>query len=146
MSAAERSNDDNIENIDANRLAENGWPGLAAAAAAVSNPYMQPGYNPSGDSNQLQFGWSQHGIDPSNFPPGFPGGAPGFPPGINPAGLPGGFAGLPGYPGGAWPSMAYSQLSGSLGSSGKKRKKKKNLALPLMNHPNQMELKQLLMR
>ena len=55
------------------------------------------GYNPSlgGDSNQLQFGWSQHGIDPTNFPPGFPGGAPGFPPGINP-GLPGGLAGLPG--------------------------------------------------
>ena len=44
MSAPERSsnNEDNIENIDTNRLAENGWPGLAAAAAAASNPYMQP--------------------------------------------------------------------------------------------------------
>ena len=50
MSAPERSsnNEDNIENIDTNRLAENGWPGLAAAAAAASNPYMQPVSNIQG--------------------------------------------------------------------------------------------------
>ena len=39
----ENGNAENLENIDAGRLVENNWQNLAAAAAAVSNPYMPVG-------------------------------------------------------------------------------------------------------
>ena len=40
---AENGNNENLENIDAGRLVENNWQNLAAAAAAVSNPYLPVG-------------------------------------------------------------------------------------------------------
>lgn len=116
----ENGQQENLENIDAGRLVENNWQNLAAAAAAVSNPYM-PNYNAAG---QMEFAWGQPGFDGAGLPPGFPG-ASGAPPGF--PSLPGqaipGLPGLPGGYGGPWP-VGYPQVPNPLTSKEKKKEKK----------------------